>query len=138
MKKAGRINRSHDSSNSATVSLLRVMASFFVLAAFCASPVVLQAASAGSSTANFLKIGIGARGAAMGEAQSAISNDVTASYWNPAGLAPLRYQEISLMHYALVEGIRYEQASFALPTVKNGTFAMGLSLMNSFLRNPIC
>ena len=68
----------------------------------------LFAGSPGSTTANFLKIGIGARGSAMGEAQSAIANDVNASYWNPAGLSTLRFQEISLMHYSLIEGVRYQ------------------------------
>ena len=34
----------------------------------------------------FLNIGAGARGLAMGSAQVASVNDGTAGYWNPAGL----------------------------------------------------
>src|SRR5205823_13020727 len=90
----------------------------------------VQAGSPGTSAANFLKIGIGARGSAMGEAQSAVADDVNAAYWNPAGLANLRFQEISLMHYALVEGVRYQQAGYGFPTDKKGNFALGVSLLD--------
>jgi hypothetical protein len=34
----------------------------------------------------FLSIGIGARALGMGRTQTAVVNDVTAGYWNPAGL----------------------------------------------------
>lgn len=89
-----------------------------------------HAASPGRSAANFLKIGLGAKGAAMADAQAAIADDVTAAYWNPAGLATLRFKEISVMHYALVEGIRYEQAYYGQPTPDYGSFAVGFSLLD--------
>jgi len=41
----------------------------------------------GTSAAQFLKIGIGARAMAMGEAYVAIANDASALYWNPAGIS---------------------------------------------------
>src|SRR5688572_18755571 len=41
---------------------------------------------AGTSSLQFLKIGVGARATAMGETFIAVSNDITALYWNPAGL----------------------------------------------------
>ncbi len=88
------------------------------------------AESPGTSAVNFLKIGTGAKGSAMGEAQAAVTEDVNASYWNPAGLARVRFQEISLMHYELVEGIRYQQAVYGRPTPKYGTFAGGVSLLD--------
>lgn len=87
-------------------------------------------AGAGSTAANFLRIGMGARGSGMGEAQSAVVDDVTSIYWNPAGLAPLRYQELSLMHYDLAQEVRYQQASYAYPTPNKGTFAVGLNILD--------
>lgn len=87
-------------------------------------------AAPGSTAANFLKMGVGARGSAMGEAQTAVSEDVTASYWNPAGLVNLRSQEVALMHYQLVESIRYQYASYGLPTNRYGTFGFGLSRLD--------
>ena len=41
----------------------------------------------GASGAQFMKIGVGSKYQAMGEASVAIVNDVYAMYWNPAGLA---------------------------------------------------
>jgi hypothetical protein len=41
----------------------------------------------GTSMANFLKIGVGARAVSMGGAVVAISNDVSSTFWNPGGLA---------------------------------------------------
>ena len=52
----------------------------------------------GTTAAQFLKIGIGARALAMGGAYSAISNDATALYWNPAGLSLINNNEIILDH----------------------------------------
>ena len=49
---------------------------------------------AGITTAQFLKIGVGARASAMGEAFTAVANDASALYWNPAGLAHRALQSV--------------------------------------------
>jgi len=41
---------------------------------------------AGTAAVTFLKIGVGARGASMGGAYTAMATDASATYWNPAGL----------------------------------------------------
>ena len=41
----------------------------------------------GTTGANFLKIDIGARGTGMGGAYGSVVNDMSAVYWNAAGLA---------------------------------------------------
>jgi hypothetical protein len=46
----------------------------------------------------FLMIRPGARAAGMGSAFAAVSDDATATYFNPAGLAFLDHRELSLMH----------------------------------------
>ena len=43
----------------------------------------------------FMAIGIGGRPLGMGGAYVAVANDVTAGYYNPAGLARINYPEIS-------------------------------------------
>jgi hypothetical protein len=53
----------------------------------------------------FLNIGVDARALALGNAVVATANDVTAGYWNPAGLTALQHSEIALMHAAYFANI---------------------------------
>ncbi len=46
----------------------------------------------------FIALGVGGRALALGGAYVALANDVTAGYWNPAGLARINYPQIALMH----------------------------------------
>ncbi len=59
-----------------------------------------------------LKIGVGARAAAMGDAYVAIADDATAVYWNPAGIARLSGQSISINHTAWPADILFDQAAY--------------------------
>ena len=69
----------------------------------------------------FLNIGAGARGLAMGSAQVASVSDGTAGYWNPAGLVSIKDNpQINLMHAEYFAGIgKYDYASIAFPTANN-------------------
>ena len=69
----------------------------------------------GTTAANFLKIGIGARGAAMGGAFTALVDDGTALYWNPAGLAQVEDAEILAMYNMHFQEIKQGYLSFAFP-----------------------
>lgn len=66
----------------------------------------------------FLNIGAGARGLAMGNAQVASTSDGTAGYWNPAGLTGVTdYPQINLMHAEYFAGIgKYDYASLIFPS----------------------
>jgi len=68
----------------------------------------------------YLNIGVGARGLAMGGSQSASTNDVYSAYWNPAGLTNIKSDaEIGLMHAEYFAGIfKYDYASVAVPINK--------------------
>ena len=69
----------------------------------------------------FLNIGAGARGLAMGSAQIASVNDGTAGYWNPAGLVGVKdHPQLNLMHAEYFAGIgKYDYASIVFPTANN-------------------
>jgi len=54
----------------------------------------LFAADMNNSGAAFIRMGIGGRVLAMGEAGAAITDDIGSVYWNPAGLAHLRDFEV--------------------------------------------
>lgn len=78
----------------------------------------------------FLNIGAGARGLAMGGAQVASSQDGTSGYWNPAGLTGIKdHPVLSLMHAEYFAGIgKYDFLSLAIPmTDKKRT--LGISIL---------
>ncbi len=64
----------------------------------------------------FLAVGVGARSLGMANSQTAISDDVTSAYWNPAGLANQSSDmQIGLMHNEYFGGIaKYDYAGFSM------------------------
>jgi hypothetical protein len=76
----------------------------------------------------FMAIGVGGRPLGMGGAYVAVANDVTAGYYNPAGLARINYPEISLMHDAQFGNLEnYDYVGIAIPFDNDMSF--GLSIM---------
>jgi long-subunit fatty acid transport protein len=63
---------------------------------------------AGISAFQSLKLGVGARGAAMGESFVAVSNDVSSLYWNPAGLVQFDKNQAFAAHTDYVVDISHE------------------------------
>lgn len=81
---------------------------------------------AGATTAEFLNLGAGARGAALGEAFSAVAADASAVTWNPAGLARVAATEVTLMHSMLAADQTYEYVAAAYPFASAGTVGIGV------------
>lgn len=89
----------------------------------------VQAKGAGSASAQFLSIQSGARANGMGEVGVSLVNDVSASYWNPAGLVEVDRMEIGLTHMLYIQSIGYDNVAYAMPVGKYGTLAVsGLAL----------
>ena len=85
---------------------------------------------AGTSSGAFLKIGVGARAVALGESFVAVANDPSAIFWNPAGLASMQRQEIQLSHIDWPADIRYEHATYVLPSRRfGGSFAFQMGVL---------
>ena len=66
----------------------------------------------GTVGAQFLKIGCGARGVAMGEAFVAIADDATGTYWNPAGIASIEGSQFTLNHASWPAELSHEYAAY--------------------------
>jgi Uncharacterised protein family (UPF0164) len=79
----------------------------------------------GISTAQFLKIGVGGRASALGDAFIAIANDVSALYWNPAGLVQFENDEIIFSHNNWVVDINHD---FLGGVYHFGNSAIGLAV----------
>lgn len=78
----------------------------------------------------FLNIGAGARGLAMGSAQTATVSDATAGYWNPAALTNVQDNpSLSLMHASYFDNIgKYDFGSLAIP-VNDNRRTLGISIL---------
>jgi long-subunit fatty acid transport protein len=70
----------------------------------------------------FLRIGVGARASGMGEAFTAVSDDASATFWNPAGLALLEGTQVMFMNNSFIQDISQEYVALAtdLGVVKLG------------------
>jgi hypothetical protein len=79
----------------------------------------------------FLYQGVGAKALAMGGAYSAIANDATAVFWNPAGLATQNPFQISFMHAILFLDTSLDFLAATAPTLKYGTFGAAIITLNS-------
>jgi hypothetical protein len=89
---------------------------------------------AGRYAAEFLRIGVGARAAAMGNAFVAIADDGTASYWNPAGLGNLTHHQISFTHVQLFDNLaQHNFANFSLKLSSN--LGLGISWIRMAVDN---
>ncbi|MDD5089864.1 MAG: UPF0164 family protein [Candidatus Wallbacteria bacterium] len=73
--------------------------------------------SSGSAGA-YLKMGVGARPLGMGGAFTAIADDATAAFWNPAGLVQLDKKEITTMHAMLKMDRTYNFLNYIQPLPK--------------------
>lgn len=87
------------------------------------------ASSLGTTAANFLKVGVGARATAMGEAFTALVDDGTSLYWNPAGLTQLEERGFSATYNSWLEGISQGYLSLIFPSSR-GTLGFGINYVD--------
>jgi hypothetical protein len=80
----------------------------------------------GTAAAQFLKIGVGARAAGMGESFAGIANDATALYWNPAGIVNIKSVDVAFSHSSWLGEMSHNFAGIVLPVSE--TDRLGLSM----------
>jgi len=83
----------------------------------------------GQTSANFLKLDIGARATAMGGAYTAIFDDVCGIFYNPSTSGILNSFDFSFTLLNLYDKINYSSLAFSLP-IKNFGFGLGASLLS--------
>ena len=91
-------------------------------------PLFLKAQVFRNYSNEFLNIGVDAAALGMSKAVVATTNNVNASYWNPAGLVGIEDYQGSLMHASYFAGIaNYNHAAFAMPIDYES--ALGISVI---------
>jgi hypothetical protein len=81
----------------------------------------------GTTSAEFLLLGAGARGTALGGSFAAIATDVSALYYNPAGVALLERAALTVGTYDYVADTRYSWGGVAFP-FSGGSRTIGFQL----------
>ncbi|MEI7903878.1 MAG: PorV/PorQ family protein [Candidatus Firestonebacteria bacterium] len=91
---------------------------------------LLNKNDAGTTAGQFLKLGMGGKAAAMGDAVVAGVNDSTSIIWNPAGLAGIKGNQLSLMHSLYAGDVFYDYLTCAKEFPGVGTIGIGVQYVN--------
>jgi hypothetical protein len=86
---------------------------------------------AGTSAANFLKIGVGARNTAMGEAAITLSDDASALFWNPGAVSRIPGNSINLSTVNWLVDTRVTYAAVILHAGALGTLGLDFDYFSS-------
>lgn len=84
----------------------------------------------GTTAAKFLSIGIGPRANAMGGAFSSVSDDASAIYWNPAGIAYLDQFQGLFTHSNLFADISLNYFGLVIPGGDIGNLGVSVTALN--------
>ena len=84
----------------------------------------------GTTAANFLAIDVGPRASAMGSAYVSIANDVTAMYWNPAGIARMENFEATFSNTRWIADVSFNYAGAAVPIGDFGTIGVNATFVS--------
>ena len=84
----------------------------------------------------FDSIAVNARAWGMGSAYTAVADDPTAIYWNPAGLAAVRSPNVTLTHLDIqtMGLLSYNNIAYAQPFIFNNVIGVSWSRMGTTSR----
>jgi hypothetical protein len=110
---------------------IKIIIAIWVFAAFIAGIFgeVTVAGELGSTTAGFLKIGVGARAVGMGGAFTSIADNPSAVYWNSAGLRRMDSPEAQFSHQSWYQDVNIENLQIVFPGRKV-SFGAGITYLN--------
>ena len=94
-----------------------------------ASSSVLAVSKVGTTAAPFLNIAVGARALGMGGAFTAMANDATALFWNPAGIAGIQKFSTNLVHTDWLSDLRFDVVGAVLPLAHDDAIGAQITLL---------
>jgi hypothetical protein len=89
-----------------------------------------QTIKTGTTAAQVLKFNVGPRAIGMGGAYTAVSDDITAMYWNPGGTANIQMNEVFFNHTSLYADVSYDYAAIASHLSGLGTVGAFVSVLS--------
>lgn len=90
-----------------------------------------RALAQGTSGAVELKIPVGPRAIAMGQAFVAVADDANAVYWNPAGLNQLGGTHLTAQYDVFIETVRYDYFAAATKLGNEAAIGVGAKILST-------
>ncbi len=100
---------------------------FLLILCFGVSGLLMAQSKVGTTSAQFLKISVSPRASAMGDAFVALSNDASGLFWNPAGVADLKGNQVFLNHTEWLAGIAHNFGAVVIPLAQYGTLGASVT-----------
>ncbi|MDW7680297.1 MAG: PorV/PorQ family protein, partial [bacterium] len=85
----------------------------------------------GTSGAQFLKLGVGARACALGETMVATRGDVTGLFWNVAAIASIDKNSLMVSRNELYLNLNYNFLGFVLPLKRGSSVGFNVLYLDS-------
>ncbi len=127
-----RVSKSLQNRSTAVIRLVMALAvSAQVL--LISAPEIVQAQTftkTGTTSGEFLKIGVGSRYLAMGEAAVASTGDAFSIFWNPAALSEVEGQQIAMAYSDWILDIGISYGVYATRIEGMGVLAVGVTALN--------
>src|ERR1044071_1299461 len=107
----------------------RALLTLALVASACLA--VVQPSQAGGEPGEFMQWGAGARSLAMGRAFLAVSDDASATYWNPAAMTQIKRKEVMALQATLFQQTNYSFLSYVSPSARSGVWGFNLTKLTS-------
>jgi hypothetical protein len=88
-------------------------------------------ADPGTSGAEYLRLGAGARAAAMGEAFTPLADGAASLFWNPAGLGFTKWKEVQASQLVGIERVATQHVAYAHPFGEKTAAGLGVVRLDS-------
>ncbi|TLY27196.1 MAG: PorV/PorQ family protein [Ignavibacteria bacterium] len=113
------------------MNMLRSLPVFGILAVMTPPALMSQEFNKSGRTAfQFLKIGVGARQAALGEASIATARDINSVFWDPAGLSGITTAEASFSYARWFAGMNFAAGAVGFRWNDIGTVGLSYASLN--------
>jgi hypothetical protein len=102
-----------------------MIAAAWLIGLWAAAPDASAQDKVGTTGVQFLKIGVSPRADAIGGAFTAIADDASAVYYNPAGLVQVENRQVMLSYIKYPADIMHSFAAFTMPVRFGGVIGFG-------------
>lgn len=108
-----------------------VLINLLILSALCINILSGEEKGKAGVTLPILNYIAGTRALGLGSAYTAMSDEITSMYWNPAGLARLTRQQVYILGEKLYLGSTYLFGGYSIPFYGIGVFGVGLIFLTT-------